>query len=156
LKKETTMTHAPRVPLRAVLAGLLAAASLILGLTLAGSPAARAATLACTDATLTGSYTGAVAGTSPAGPFLITGTAGLAGNGTGSGTFTITQGGTSTQVTDVITYALAADCTGTLHVVRSNGTQANYDLAAAPDGSAFAVTATDPGVTAGGAFARHR
>lgn len=139
----------------------LAMLGLALGLTLTTAGAASAATAApsappvCSDATLHGTYTGAIAGTNPNGPFLLTGTALFNGDGTGTGTFTVTQNGQTVTFTDQLAYTIGPDCTGTLTGTRSTGQTVHYNITVTPTGQVLFLTSTDPGTTASGRFTRH-
>ena len=147
------------IPL-AMAAGLVAIASLSLSGTLAASN--DDGPRGCTLATLKGRYLFAFSTTLLPPAFGVTqptpsNAAGfniLNGDGTGTDTVTLTIGGHVVLENVVVptSYAVNANCTGTLTVLVPNGP--SFDLFIAPDGEQFASIATGPPGNGGSGISR--
>jgi hypothetical protein len=132
---------------------LVGAFALLMPLALAGMETGRAADgdAACSRATLQGTYLFAFDGVRIEGdarsPFAVAGYEVYDGDGGMRSIVTTSAAGrVSRNVRTTGTYAVEADCTGT--VAYSDGTR--YDLFVAPDGSSFVFIQTNPGTVASG------
>jgi hypothetical protein len=145
-----------------LLAAVLAALALTVGLTLGAAPAKAAPTAkaapaasgySCSDKTLDGEYAGNINGQTSSGPFALNVEFTSAGNGTGTASVVeMTETTGPTSFTDTITYTLNADCSGTLTAARSTGVTVHYDIDVTLVGTGFDLMQTDSGVVSTGSL----
>ncbi len=122
-----------------------------LTLALAIAPTMQASDKGCTVNTLRGSYsqigTGVV--TAPpdqAGPFANVGTLIFDGKGGVTGSITVSSNGNTAQATEVGTYTVNEDCTGTYSVqIAPFGITSNAYFAIDTNGDQVEIITTDPG-----------
>ena len=105
----------------------------------------------CSVETLEGDYRGNLSGVRSTGLFALQFRDTFNGDGTGTGSTTLmteTSGPTSTTTT--LIYTLDSDCTGTLTVVRSDGSAAHYNIVVVKHATEVDYLGTDSGVVATG------
>ena len=115
------------------------AAFAILGL--AAAPSARAA--GCSNATLKGRYTATITGSLGGAPLAELDLVTSPGDGTFSGTGTVSEDGVISTVSFTATYTINSDCTGS--AVLSTGVTQNFNIQ--PDGSEVDIISTNSGAT---------
>jgi len=121
----------------------------VTALALALAPTAKADDKGCSNATLRGSYAQIATGviTAPpdqAGPFANVGT--LIFDGNGGVTGVIVVNGSSAQATEIGTYQVNSDCTGTYTVeINPFGITSNAFFAIDTNGDELEIVVTDPG-----------
>ena len=134
-----------------LLAAILGALALALGLLTSTTPTAKAAqaqsSRRCSDKTLRGQYDGTFSGTSSStGPLAGQAETTLNGNGTGNSDVTLmTETSGPTAFTAVITYTLNSNCSGTFTSMRSTGETVHYNITVALRGTKLYLLQTDPG-----------
>jgi hypothetical protein len=107
----------------------------------------------CTNATLTGSFgytnTGTILAGPEAGPFGGVGRQTFDGKGNTQATATVSVNGTIYHATIKGTYVVNSDCTGSMTLVGSAGTETftnHVDLVIVLGGTEFRAINTDPGI----------
>jgi hypothetical protein len=139
---------------------LAAAGALLLTGTASASPsAATGTTLSCSNATLNGTYTfGYISWTIANGTSSPASEAGFDtfnGSGTGTGVITAVYDGVvaGINVPDTSTYAINADCIGTL-VFHSGSNVYHFTVYVSPSGNSFSLINTDAGNAVAGTETR--
>jgi hypothetical protein len=114
-----------------------------------GTPAA-SASHSCSDATLNGTYSYAYGGSlvsdGVSAPVATSGFDHFNGAGTSTGVTTFVDNGVveNNNTPDTSTYAVHADCTGTI-VFNIAGSLAHFNIYVSPSGRSFSIIETDPG-----------
>ena len=123
----------------------------VAALALGMASTAKAQNKGCSNATLRGSYaqTGTGVITAPpdqAGPFANVGTLFFDGNGGLTGTIVVSQNGMSAQATEMGTYTVSSDCSGTYTVqIAPFGITSQAFFAIDASGDELEIIVTDPG-----------
>jgi hypothetical protein len=149
-----------RLAVLASACALAGAGGLALAGTASASGAARTTSASsCSDATLNGTYTYAYEGWSVAKgastPSATSGFDHFNGAGTSTGVTTFVANGVveNNNTPDSATYALNANCTGTI-VFNIAGSLAHFNIYASPSGKSFSIIQTDPGSVQAGTETR--